>query len=77
MKRHELVILGTRGDTRVGWDLDEAEGVKEAERIFNEHRARGFAAFRVGTVDSADTVQIHQFDPEAERILQFPPIAGG
>jgi hypothetical protein len=77
MKRHELVILGTRGDSRVAWDLDEEEAVREAERIFNENRARGFAAFRMATTANAEPEQLHQFDPQAEQILQFPPMAGG
>lgn len=77
MKRHELVILGARGDTRVTWELDEAEAVREAERIFNDNRARGYAAFRMGPATDAQPVPLHHFDPQAEHILQFPPMAGG
>ena len=77
MKQHVLIVLGPRGDTRVQWDLDETEAVREAERIFNENRARGFASFRLSLGQAAQPVQLHRFDPEAEQILQFPPMAGG
>ena len=77
MQQHELVILSARGDTRVTWDLDAEEAVREAERIFDENRARGFASFRVATEPGEEPAQIHQFDPHARQILQFPPMAGG
>lgn len=75
--RHQLIILGRRGDTKVEWDLDAAEAVREAERIFAEHRARGYAAFATSAAGTADAVQIREFDPHAERIFLFPPMAGG
>jgi hypothetical protein len=71
-----LSVLSARGDTRVEWDVDVAETVREAERIFRENAARGYASFTVVTgLESAR--QILDFDPTARRIVQSPPIAGG
>ncbi len=48
-----LRIMSRRGDERVVWDLEKVEtsdseavaAIREAERIFNEERARGATAF--------------------------------
>lgn len=50
-----LRIMSRRGDDRLVWDREKAEAgdavalaaVREAERIFNEERARGATAFKV------------------------------
>ena len=71
-----LCVLSPLGETKVEWDIDVEETVREAERIFRTNAAKGYAAFTVGEgLDSAR--QVDWFDPRAKRIVQSPPIAGG
>lgn len=75
MKRHQLIVLGTRGDTRVAWELNEAGAVKEAERIFEEQRSKGAAAFKIEPGKPAELLE--RFDPKVEQIIVVPRVAGG
>jgi hypothetical protein len=78
-----LRVLSWRGDTKVSYDVERATAgdteqlaaVSEAERIFQEERARGATAFRVITGQPAE--RIDEFDPAAEQIVMVPRIAGG
>jgi hypothetical protein len=71
-----LRILCGRGDVKVEWDTERAEAVAEAERIFRENAARGYAAFKVEDKVEGAT-RIEEFDPEAREIIQIPRIVGG
>jgi hypothetical protein len=79
----KLRILSARGDTVVEWDEHRLEigdpealaAVREAERIFEEQRARGATAFKVAPEQPA--VRIDTFDPQAEQIIMVPRVAGG
>jgi hypothetical protein len=78
-----LRILSARGDSVVTWDrkgaeagdLEAAAAVQEAERIFEEQRARGATAFRVAPDKPAE--RIDEFDPLAQEIIMVPRVAGG
>jgi hypothetical protein len=78
-----LLILSARGDTAYRWDAERAAtgdaeaqaAVREAERIFREHRGRGATAFRV--VADRPAERIDDFEPKAEQIVIVPRIAGG
>ena len=78
-----LRIMSRRGDERVVWDnekiesndLDAVAAIREAERIFNQERARGSTAFKV---ESGKPVgRIEQFDRTAEQIVMVPRVVGG
>jgi hypothetical protein len=71
-----LRVLCGRGDVKVEWELDGGDAVREAERIFRENAARGYAAFRVDS-GVAEAVRIDEFDPTAQEIIQVPRIVGG
>ena len=79
----KLRILSARGDSVVTWDrmgaetgdLEAAAAVQEAERIFDEQRARGATAFRVAPDKPAE--RIDEFDPLAQEIIMVPRVAGG
>lgn len=71
-----LRIVCAAGDVKVEWDLDAEETVREAERIFRENAARGYAAFRVDD-GLASARQVTSLDPTAKLIVQTPRIAGG
>lgn len=75
--------MSKRGDDRIVWDARraavgdaEAEAaIREAERIFNETRARGATAFKVDA-GKAPT-RIDEFDRTAEQIVMVPRVVGG
>ena len=78
-----LRIMSRRGDERVVWDnekvgsndLEAIAAIREAERIFNQERARGATAFKV---ESGKPVgRIEQFDRTAEQIVMVPRVVGG
>jgi len=79
----KLRILSARGDSVVVWDpqgaeagdLEAAAAVMEAERIFQEHQARGATAFRLAPDKPAE--RIDEFDPRAQEIIMVPRVAGG
>lgn len=79
----KLRILSSKGDTVVEWDEkqvelgnpDALEAVREAERIFDEQRARGATAFVVAPNRPAQ--RIDAFDPQADQVVMVPRVAGG
>ena len=79
----KLRVLSSRGDTVVEWDekkvelgdADAVAAVREAERIFDEQRARGATAFVVTPDKPAQ--RIDTFDPQADQVVMVPRVAGG
>jgi hypothetical protein len=78
-----LRIMSRKGDERIVWDNNKAStndlealaAIREAERIFNEERARGATAFKV---ESGKTVErLETFDRTAEQIVMVPRVVGG
>lgn len=78
-----LRIMSRRGDDQVRWDtsrvldgeMDAVAAVREAERIFEQQRAKGATAFKVTKGQAA--TRIDKFDPEAEQIMIVPRVVGG
>ncbi len=78
-----LRIMSRKGDDRVAWDLQKLEAndpeatsaVREAERIFNQERARGATAFKV--VPGKPVERLETFDRTAEQIVMVPRVVGG
>jgi len=56
-------------------DPEALAAVREAERIFEEQRARGATAFKVAPDRPAE--RMDRFDPKAEQIVIVPRVAGG
>lgn len=77
---HEMRILSSRGDIVVEWDTGvnaEAQAaIREAERLFDEQRAKGATAFRVDKPGQPAT-RLDVFDRTAPRIVVVPRIVGG
>jgi hypothetical protein len=78
-----LRIMNSSGDRSVRWDRGKVQvgdpeaiaAVKEAERLFEEARARGATGFKVSPGKPAE--RIDRFDPQAEQIIVVPQVAGG
>ena len=79
----KLRVLSSRGDTVVEWDEKKVEigdpdalaAVREAERIFEEQRARGATAFVVAPNNPAQ--RIDKLDLTVEQVVMVPRVAGG
>lgn len=75
--RGEMRILGAKGDTKISWDKDNEVEVENARRTFDELMGKErFAAFKMKGRDGKGE-QITEFDPDAERLILVPPMAGG
>jgi hypothetical protein len=78
-----LRVMSRRGDDRVTWDdqkviagdPEATAAVREAERIFEQERAKGATAFRIDPNKPAE--RIEQFDRTAEQIVLVPRVVGG
>ena len=73
----ELAVMGRQGDTKIIWDKHRAEEVENARRTFDEMRKKGYLAYAVRGREGEKGSQIHEFDPEAERLIMAPPMRGG
>jgi hypothetical protein len=71
-----LAVLDRTGDTKLIWDPDNDVEVASARRTFDDLRAKGFLAYSVDKGGKKGTV-IREFDPDAEKIILAPPMAGG
>ncbi len=78
-----LRVMSRRGDDRVTWDEqrvlaadpEATAAVREAERIFEQERAKGATAFRIDPGKPAQ--RIEEFDQTAEQIVLVPRVVGG
>ncbi|HYB01479.1 MAG TPA: hypothetical protein VED37_14775 [Ktedonobacteraceae bacterium] len=78
-----LRVMSRRGDDRITWDEQRVltgdpeaiAAVREAERIFEQERAKGATAFRIDPGEPAQ--RIEEFDQTAEQIVLVPRVVGG
>jgi len=68
--------MDREGDTKVIWDSGNAAEVAAAQKTFRDLKAKGFTAYSVKK-KGAKGKALASFDPEAERIIMSPPMAGG
>lgn len=74
--RGELAILDHTGDTKILWNPDNEDETKVAETSFKTLRKKGYSAFMVKK-DGEKGELIHDFDPDAGRIIMAPALVGG
>lgn len=73
----ELCVMDPKlGDLKFTWDSENEDEVELAEKQFDEAKKKGFLAFKVKK-DGSKGKQIEKWDPDAEKIIMIPPIAGG
>lgn len=72
----EMRIMGREGDTKVIWNARDTDEVEAARQQFNTLRERNFLAFRVDDSGSKGE-QITEFDPQVQKLIMAPPMAGG
>ena len=72
-----LQIVDRTGDTRVSWNRSAVAEVENAQKMFDDLTKKGYLAYTIDPVDGGKAEQIKKFDPNAERIVLTPPLAGG
>jgi hypothetical protein len=73
----EMRILSEKGDLRVTWNARDADEVAAARSQFEELRNRGFMAYAVVPGEGGRGEQVREFDPNAQKLILAPPMAGG
>ena len=66
MSQGTMEILDRTGDTKIIWDSEKKEEVKNAKRTFDDLRKKGYIAYSVKKKGGKGKV-LTEFDPEAER----------
>ena len=72
----ELRIIDNTGDTKLIWNKENEDEVENAERTFDDLKAKGFGAYAVKESGKKGSI-IYSFDPDAEKIIMAPPLRGG
>jgi hypothetical protein len=72
----EMCVMDESGDTKIIWDSKNADEVDNAREQFNRLLKKGFIAYTVAKNGKQGEI-IREFDPEAEKIILSPPMAGG
>ena len=72
-----LCVLGQEGDTKITWSKKNKDEVANAKRTFNNFvNKKKFAAFSVSKL-GRKSKKITKFDPNIQKIIFIPPMAGG
>ncbi len=71
-----LHIMDRTGDTRLEWNPNDPVSVASAKAGFDAAKAKGYYAYRTRADGSKGEI-IHEFDPNAEKIIMAPQIVGG
>lgn len=72
----EMSMMGNKGDVRVTWDARNPTEVTLAKEQFESGIKRNMLAYRV-RANGDRGERIREFDPDAERIILAPQMAGG
>ena len=75
--KHYMAITDETGDTKVMWSKDNADEVENARETFKRMKKNGYAAFKVEGKKGEAGEQMHEFDPNAERIIFTKQMQGG
>lgn len=70
-------LMDETGDTRTMWDRTKPEEVAAARQQFAKLKGDGYLAYSVKGKKGKAGVVLHEFDPDAERIIYTKPMAGG
>jgi hypothetical protein len=72
-----FAVMGKEGDTKYIWDRTKPAEVDVARTTFNTFvKDKKYLAFKV-VADGAKGEQVREFDPNEERYIFVPAMAGG
>ena len=72
----EMAIMGTEGDVKQMWDLENPEEVAAVKATYDKLTKKGYKAFSVKK-DGGKGKEIFEFDSDAEKIIMTPMMKGG
>lgn len=72
-----LHVLDTTGDTKLIWDRNNEDEVSAARKMFDDLKRKQFMAYKAEGKEGKKGEVIHNFDPDAERIIMAPRMVGG
>ncbi len=74
----EMALMNETGDTKTIWDSKNPDEVEAAKKQFDFFvKTKKYAAFKVAKNGDKTSEQIREFDPELEKIIFVPALAGG
>lgn len=74
--KNQMSVMNKTGDVKVEWDPAITGEVDIAREVFNAHKKKGHAMFRM-TKSGGRGERIEEFDRYAEKIVVVPPVQGG
>lgn len=74
--KHELCILDRTGDTKIVWDSTKKDEVDNVKEQYDKLKKKGYMAYSVKKNGEKGEL-LHEFDPEAEKIILAPRMVGG
>jgi hypothetical protein len=72
----EIVEPNKDGDARLTWDPENEGEVDAAKALFDSLKKKRYFAYTVKE-DGGKGEVIHEFDPDAEKIIMALPMRGG
>lgn len=76
--QHVMAIMDHTGDSKHLWSKDNPDEVEGARALFNKMvKEKKYTAFHVKGKNGEPGEQMHEFDPNAERVIFTKPLAGG
>ena len=76
VQHHHMIILDHTGDTKLIWDVDNADEVDAAKATFDKLRKKGYVAYSVNKKQDKGEV-LTEFDPHIEKMILAPQLKGG
>lgn len=73
-----MAVMSQKGDTKYIWDKNNADEIEGAKRTFDYFvKEKKHLAFKVKGKDGTKGEQVKEFDPNEERYIFVPQMAGG
>lgn len=72
----EIREMSRKGDLKLSWNSGNEKEVAAAKEVFDKRTKEGWAAFGEKRLGGKGD-RIRTFDPDAERIVLVPQVAGG
>lgn len=72
-----MAVMNEQGDKKTIWDRLNAIEVEAARKEFKFFKDSGYMAYKVEGKEGRRGEILHEFDPQAERVIFAPPMRGG
>jgi hypothetical protein len=73
----EMAVMGKKGDTKTIWNPRDPDEVSAARKVFDDLKAKGFAAFHATGDEGKKGEKMRSFDVTAGKVILVPPMGGG